>query len=234
MKVLVKGLAFDKISKDDAANRVLELAKGKTGAYIVTPNTEILARTGDRDFLAVLQGADLVCCDGIGVSLMSFFKGHPLGRVTGMELAQKVLELAAMSDIPVFLYGAKPGVAEKAMENLLTKYRSLNIKGVCHGYVEEDLALSFIRQSGARIVLVCTSSPKQEYFVKKACDGGVSAVFLALGGVLDVLSGDKRQAPKIFCQLGLEWAYRFAKEPFRIKRFVKTVIKGHTQAKIYK
>ena len=64
MKVLVKGIEFDKISLEKAADRVLELAKGDKGAYVVTPNTEILARAADKNFSAVLSEADLVLCDG--------------------------------------------------------------------------------------------------------------------------------------------------------------------------
>ena len=234
MKVLVKGIEFDKISVEKAAGRVLELAKSNTGAYVVTPNTEILARAADKDFSAVLSGADLVLCDGVGVSAMALFKGRCLPRVTGMGLAEILLKKAADHKIPVFLYGAKEGVAKRARKKLEERYQGLVIEGVCNGYEREDVATELIRQSKARIVFVCTSSPKQEFFAKKAIESGINAVFLAFGGALDVLSGDKRRAPRIFRILGLEWAYRFAKEPFRVKRFVKTVASSHKKPKIYK
>lgn len=224
MKVLVKGIAFDKISVEKAVNMVLELAKSNTGAYVVTPNTEILARAADKNFSAVLSGADLVLCDGVGVSAMAFFKGRYLPRVTGMDLAEKLLEKAADHKIPVFLYGSKESVAKRARKKLEERYQGLVIAGVCNGYEREEVATELIHQSKAKIVFVCTSSPKQELFAEKATKNGINAVFLALGGALDVLSGDKRRAPKIFRTLGLEWAYRFAKEPFRIKRFLKNVV----------
>lgn len=226
MKVLVKGIAFDKVSVEDAADKVWDLIKSEKGAYVVTPNMEILARASDTAFSAVLSGADLVLCDGIGVSALALMSFRYLPRVTGIDLAQKLLEKAAVLRVPVFLYGAAPGVAVRAKDKLEAKYQGLGIVGVCHGFEREDIALDLIRKSKARMVLVCTSCPKQEFFAGKASQNGISAVFLALGGVLDVFSGDKKRAPKAFRVLGLEWAYRFAKEPWRIKRFAKSLKDG--------
>ena len=226
MKVTLWGIAFDKLTVEKAAHKVLELTKSEKGAYVVTPNTEILARARDTDFSAVLSGADLTLCDGVGVSALALARFRYLPRVTGIDLAEKLLEKAAKQKIPVFLYGAAPGVAKRAKDKLEAKYQGLGIVGVCHGFESEDLALDLIRQSGAKIVFVCTSCPKQEFFARKASQNGINAVFLALGGVLDVFSGDKKRAPKAFRVLGLEWAYRFAKEPWRIKRFAKSLKVG--------
>lgn len=231
MKVSVKGIAFDKLSVDDAVNAVLDLVKDARSGYVVTPNTEILARAKDERFWAALAQADLVLCDGIGVSAMSLMKLRYLPRVTGVGLAEKLLFEAAKLKIPVFLYGAKEGVAQKARKNLEKRYKGIKIVGVCNGYEREDVAFELIRKSSAKIVFVCTSSPKQEYFAQKAAQNEYLAVYLALGGVLDIFSGEKKRAPKIFQKLGLEWAYRFASEPFRIKRFVKTVAGSYFKTK---
>lgn len=234
MKVFVRGIAFDKLSVDLAARAVIGLIENGCGGYVVTPNTEIMARARDAEFSDVLSGADLVLCDGVGVSFVSFLSGRYLPRVTGIDLAENLLEKAAKQQIPVFLYGAKYGVASRACQNLERTYQGLAVVGVCHGYEREEVALDLIRQSGAKLVFVCTSSPKQEFFARKAAKSQISAVFVALGGALDLFSGDKKRAPKIFRVLGLEWVYRFAKEPFRIKRFVKTVTLSRNKPKIYK
>jgi N-acetylglucosaminyldiphosphoundecaprenol N-acetyl-beta-D-mannosaminyltransferase len=61
-------------------------------------------------------------------------------------------------------------------------------------------------------------SPKQETFIIKYMDRLNVKVFMGVGGSFDVISGEVNRAPKWMINLGLEWLYRVAKEPFRIKR----------------
>ena len=44
---------------------------------------------------------------------------------------------------------------------------------------------------------------------------------MALGGSLDVYSGNVKRAPKLFIKLNLEWFYRLLREPKRIGRMMK-------------
>ena len=46
-----------------------------------------------------------------------------------------------------------------------------------------------------------------------------------MGGSFDVLSGMKKRAPKFFVKYNLEWLYRIATEPKRLKRFWNNNIK---------
>lgn len=228
MKVFLKGIGFDKLDAEKAADKVVSLINAGRSGYVVTPNTEILARARNKAFLGALLGADVVLCDGIGVSILALMRGKILHRATGIEFSEKILKKAAEFKIPIFLYGAKENVVLSACENIERIYQGIEIVGVCDGFVSEDIAVNMIRKSGANIVFVCTSSPKQEFFAQKAAkisaQNGEYRMFLALGGVLDIYSGNKARAPKIFQRLGLEWAYRFASEPIRIKRFFKTLI----------
>ena len=43
---------------------------------------------------------------------------------------------------------------------------------------------------------------------------------MGVGGVFDIFAGELKRAPKWMISLGLEWLYRVAKEPFRIKRLM--------------
>ncbi len=223
MKVFVKGIAFDRMGAAFAAETIISLVGRKKSAYVVTPNTEILARAKNKAFYDVLSGADVVLCDGIGVCALALMRGKILKRATGIDTAQILLKKCAEHEVSVFLYGAKEEILQKARQNLELCYQGLRIVGACNGFVSEELAVKLINDSCAKIVFVCTSSPKQEFFAQKAAmeDGG--RVYLALGGVLDIFSGQKKRAPKILQRLGLEWSYRFICEPVRIKRFIKNV-----------
>ena len=46
------------------------------------------------------------------------------------------------------------------------------------------------------------------------------AVMIGVGGLLDVLAGDKSRAPERFQRLGLEWLYRLYREPRRFHRML--------------
>ena len=44
---------------------------------------------------------------------------------------------------------------------------------------------------------------------------------VGLGGALDVFAGRVERAPEVWRRLGLEWAYRLKKEPWRAGRMAR-------------
>ena len=131
MRIAVKGVGFDPVTLGEAADRCRGLMAEAGGHYVVTPNPEIvwLARQMP-ELKAALNGADLVIPDGIGIIYAARILGTPLKeRVPGIELTEALLSYAASADLPVFLLGAKPGVAERAGENLHEKHPGLRVVG---------------------------------------------------------------------------------------------------------
>lgn len=224
MRIAVKGIGFDDLRMDEAVSRALALTEEPGGHYIVTPNPEMvwLARSGG-EFAAALNAADLVVPDGIGIIYASRILGTPLKeRVPGFELTQKLLAAAAERALPVYLLGAKPGVAERAAENLRGTYPGLNIVGMGDGYFKDDgPVLDRIRSSGARIALVCLGFPRQELWMARYREELGQLLMLGVGGSMDVFAGDVERAPEAWCRAGLEWLYRLIKQPSRIKRQIK-------------
>ena len=224
MRVPVKGVGFDRVTLAEAAETAEALLDAPGGHYVVTPNPEIvwLARTR-QDLAAAVNGADLVIPDGIGIIYAARILGTPLPeRVPGIELAQALLSRAAERDLPVYLLGAKPGVAERAAENLRASYEGLRVVGCGDGYFAEDgPVLESIRASGARLVLVCLGFPRQELWMAAHRDDVGDALMLGIGGSMDVFAGDVLRAPEAWCRAGLEWLYRLLKQPSRIKRMIK-------------
>ena len=45
-----------------------------------------------------------------------------------------------------------------------------------------------------------------------------SAVWIGVGGTLDVFAGRVNRAPQFFQKVGMEWFYRLVTDPSRIKR----------------
>ena len=124
MRIDVLGVGFDNLTLDEAIERGAGLAAGEKFSYAVTPNPEflLLAKKNEK-FRAVLNGADLVLADGIGVVKAASILGRPLkGKVPGIDFASGLLGRMARSGERLFLLGAKPGIAETAAANLQKQY----------------------------------------------------------------------------------------------------------------
>lgn len=224
MRIDVLGVGVDSLTGGEAVARAAELAAGNKFSYAVTPNPEfILLAKKDEEFRTVLNGADLVVADGIGVVKAAQILGRPLkAKVPGIDLAEGLCVELAKSGGKLFLLGAKPGVAQTAGENLAKKYPGLTICGVYDGYFKDNApVVEAIRASGADVVFVCLGAPKQElWMVEHGPKTGVK-LMLGLGGSLDVFAGTVERAPQGWQRLGLEWLYRLLKEPKRIGRMAK-------------
>ena len=64
----ILGVGFDAVTVDGAVTRALELIGARAGAYVCTPNPEIvmMARK-DPALMAAVNGADMVLPDGVGI-----------------------------------------------------------------------------------------------------------------------------------------------------------------------
>ena len=202
----------------------MDLVRAPGAHYVVTPNPEIVeVCREDPAVMDIVNRADLVLADGIGVIKGAAMLGTPLkGKVPGIEFAAGLLGKLAKEGRSVYLLGAKPGVAELAGKRLSGQYPGLKIAGTHDGYFQEDApVVEDIRASGADVVLVCLGAPKQEkWMAKNGADTGAH-LLCGLGGSLDVFAGVVERAPKFWCDHGLEWLYRLLKEPRRAGRMMK-------------
>ena len=224
MRVNILGVGFDNFTMDQAVDEGIRLIHSDGAHYVVTPNPEIVEICREREEVrAVVNRADLVLADGIGVIYGGKILGTPLvGRVPGVEFAQRLMERMARGGETLFLLGAKPGYADQAAENLRRKYPGLRIVGTNDGYFQDDGPVAEkIRDSGAQVVFVCLGAPKQEFWMEKNGAATGANLLIGLGGCLDVFSGNVKRAPVAFQKLGLEWFYRLLKDPRRIGRMAK-------------
>ena len=220
----VLGVGFDSLSLEEAVAAGIELMDKPGFHYAVTPNPEfILSAKKDEAFRTVLNGADLVLPDGIGVIYAAKILGRPLtGRVTGVDFAQGLMASMAATGKRLFLLGAKPGVAEQAADKLRQAHPGLIICGTHDGYFQEDApVIEAIQNARADAVFVCLGAPRQELWMAQNGPATGAKLAIGLGGCLDVFSGNVQRAPEAMQKLGLEWLYRLLKEPKRIGRMAK-------------
>ena len=224
MRIDVLGVGFDNLTMAEAVAEGMRLVNSDGFHYVVTPNPEIVEVCRENpEAMTVVNGADLVLPDGIGVVKGAAMLGTPLkGRVPGIEFAAGLMAEMAKSGKKLYLLGAKPGVAELAAEKLRGNFSGLQIVGIHDGYFKEDGPIvEDIRQSGADVVFVCLGAPKQEFWMTKNGPASGAHLMCGLGGSLDVFAGVVERAPKFWCDHGLEWFYRLCKEPKRIGRMMK-------------
>ena len=143
MKTDILGVAFDALTLDEAEERADALLRSGTGGYIVTANPEIVLHCReDAAYAAAVNGAALVLADGVGDLCAARILGTPLPeRVTGADLVPRLLSRLAQRSGSVFLYGARPGVAQRAGEKLKNAYPGLRIAGAENGYISDETAL---------------------------------------------------------------------------------------------
>lgn len=224
MRTDVLGVGFDNMTIDEAVDRALALIEEKLAAYVVTPNPEIVQICRkDAAVSGAVAGAALVLPDGIGVIYAAKILRRPLReRVAGTDFAEKLMERMSIAGKSVFLFGAKPGVADMAARNLERKYPGLVIAGTKCGYFEDDgPIIEAINASNPDFLIVGLGVPKQELWMASRRDRLRVGLMGGFGGSIDVWAGTVSRAPLGWQKAGLEWLYRLLKEPKRINRQMK-------------
>lgn len=221
----ILGVQFGPHGVDEAAEYILKLTEKDGFHYVFTPNSEIvMAATGDKQFETILNSADLLTADGIGVIYASKILGNPISeRASGYDISLVLLEKMASSGKTLYLFGAAPGVALTAKKNIEEKYPGIKIAGTHDGYfdeAEEKKIVEDINLKKPDLLFVCLGSPKQEKWIFENKDRLDAKVAMGLGGCLDVYAGNVKRAPDIYIKLGLEWLYRLMKEPKRFFRML--------------
>lgn len=223
---------FDKIYKKNKSEFYNELEEKLTNdkkQFIITANPETIMYSEKNDELrnAVMDKDTLVVADGIGIVKGAKKLNYNINQtIPGIDIAVKLMELGSTYNKKIFLFGAKKEIIEKMKEVIKNKYNNLEIVGAVDGYVEnKDKIFEDIKKCEPDIILVALGIPQQECLIYKHLDELNKGIFVGVGGSFDVISGDKKRAPKIFIKLKLEWLYRILKEPKRLKRFFNSNIR---------
>ncbi|MBR2615189.1 MAG: WecB/TagA/CpsF family glycosyltransferase [Clostridia bacterium] len=207
--------------------------------FVVTANPEaFMFGETDPEVHAILTDSKVdVVADGIGIVKGAGMLGITLPeRIPGVDIAEALMQMGHEEKKSIFLLGAKEEVLEAMKRVLAERFPDLVVKGAINGYVpDKDAAMDEICKAAPDIVLVALGIPAQEKLIYRHLSDFKKGIFVGVGGSLDVLSGTKERAPQFFIKHNLEWAYRIAKEPKRLKRFynsnVKFIFKVRKEAK---
>lgn len=224
-KVNIMGVNFDPVSPVEALEKSISFLRNDKTALIVTPNPEIIMEASkNTKLLSVLNHADLVLADGIGVIYASkILKKNLKERVTGIDLMESLLVHLSKTEKSFFLLGAKEGHAKSAADNIEKKYSGIKCVGYHHGYFEDgdSKIIDLINDSRPDVLFVGLGSPRQEIWAYDNLKILNTSICLCIGGAIDVFGGKVKRAPKWISKIGFEWLYRLIKQPSRFKRMLK-------------
>lgn len=206
-----------------------ELLEKLDRGVLVTPNLDHLVKLQrDEEFLQCYQKAEWVVCD----SRILYFCSKLLPTsfpeaIPGSSFFESYyLYHKDDADCRIFLLGAREGVAAKAMERINGRVGRQIVVGAhspSFGFEKKEdenrEIARIINASGANVVLVGVGAPKQEkWIMTHKCEMPGVRLWMALGATIDFEAGNIKRAPRLVQKLGMEWFYRFCKEPRRLFR----------------
>jgi len=217
--VLVDGVPVRGVTLAGLVDEIVGLTRTSGTDVLVGVNAHVtnLARH-DPELRRFLAGTTLNYPDGQSVLWAAHLLGTDMPeRVATTDLALPLVAAAARAGLPLYFYGGRPGVAERAAARMREHAPTADIR-VSHGYVRDEAALlRDIDAHGTRILLVGLGDPLQERWVARH-RGELPPVVLTCGGLFDWLSGEHRRAPEWMIHRGLEWLWRLMIEPRRLAR----------------
>ncbi|MCF7875755.1 WecB/TagA/CpsF family glycosyltransferase [Candidatus Bipolaricaulota bacterium] len=227
------GTTFNAIDLKRTKEKLLELTGSKKTNYVATPDVTAVIRAENDEFLeGAFTRADVVTPDGFGLIWAANVHGLPLrSRVAGIDILEEIFQ--ADQEITAYLLGSRPGVAEKAGENITRDYENVEICGSHHGYISNGdckSVIAEINEENPDLLLVGMGVPKQENWIIENLEKVDAKVVMGVGGSFDVISGNLPRAPRWMREKGLEWLYRIRLEP---RRLTKARLIPYFMAKVY-
>lgn len=221
----------------ESMEELLKSIKNFEKLHIVSGNPQILLNGLQNAVLLenFTSKDSIIIPDGISTVICSKIVRQPVKeKIAGIEVMDNIIKQCEKENQGIYLLGSTKETLDMCNINLRTKYRKLNILGSHDGYFDlnncEEILME-IEKVKPQVLFVAMGCPRQEMFIIKYMDRLPCKVFMGVGGSFDIIAGNLKRAPEWMINLGLEWLYRVAKEPFRIKRlsaipkFILMVIK---------
>lgn len=226
-RIHILGTPIDNLTMEETLDIVDKAIKNQGHIHHTVVNAgKIVSMHENAELKESVTEADLINVDGQAVVWVSRLFNTPLKeRVAGIDLMERLVELAYRKKYRIFFFGAKEEVVTKLVNMYSEKYSPEIIAGYKNGYFkkeEERTIAEQIAASNPNILFVAISSPVKENFLYHNKDllSKVNLI-MGVGGSFDVIAGYVKRAPVWMQKIGLEWLFRVYQEPRRmLKRYV--------------
>ena len=217
------GVRVDVVDTLQLCERIVALARHEKRKKVMYLNTDCsLIALRDASYRKVLNSADLVYADGVGIVWGAKVFGETLpGRSTGADFIYRLCRMFAEHNLSVYLLGAEPGIVERAAERMQAVTPGLKVAGTMHGYFdqrEHASVIENINKAEPDVLLVGFGAPMQELWIHDHHDELQVAVMWGVGGLFDFVSGKNWRGPQWLLDMGFEWLCRLFSEPRRLWR----------------
>lgn len=226
----ILGVGISIVNMDSARDYLFNNLNNARGKYICAANAHTTVMASKDDSYRIIQNSSfLTLPDGKPLSVIGKKRGYKdIDRVTGPDFLEEILKETENTDNKHYFYGTSEEELNRFIDVIKEKYPSLNIVGIEPSKFreltedEENQLIEDVNKSNVDFVWIALGAPKQEIFCSKLSNK-TNAVWIGVGGALNVISGVIPRAPKWMQDHGLEWLYRLSKEPKRLfKRYLVT------------
>lgn len=180
----------------------------------------------DAAYRSVLRGPGVTFPDGVPVSWLMRLRNPRARVVRGPDLFCSVIDQGQSAKLRHFFLGTTPATLARLTAELSVRYPNVTIAGTFapgFGAMDDKFlseVVSEVAEAEADIVWVALGTPRQD-FLTAQMTGLVSLPCVGVGAAFDFVAGTVREAPVWLRGSGLEWAYRWSREPRRLtKRYV--------------
>jgi UDP-N-acetyl-D-mannosaminuronic acid transferase (WecB/TagA/CpsF family) len=189
----ILGVEISVARQREAIEFLLARLAARVPTRVAFANANLLTTLSSQPGGARLLDGFLVLNDGIAVDLASvaLYRRWFPENLNGTDLVPALLATAPRGT-KVFLYGAKPDVLAKTA--------------------------ALLAEARPDIVLVALGNPLQEGWIATHAAGIGAPLAIGVGALFDFMTGTVPRAPVPMRRLRLEWLYRWAQEPGRLRR----------------
>lgn len=220
----VLGVRVSAINMEQAVELADQWIQARRPGYIcVTGVHGVMEAQRHFDFREILNQAMMNTPDGMPMSWVGRLQGFSdMDRVFGPDFMLELCRISLKHGYRHFLCGGQPGVAEKLKAVLEEKFPGIRIVGTyCPPFrelspAEENTLLGRVHDSGADILWVGLSTPKQERFMAHYLDRFQVPLLVGVGAAFDFHTGRLRDCSQWIKRAGLQWLHRLFQDPKRL------------------
>lgn len=220
----VWGVPFTPVTYEQSIDLIDQQVQSDLPGYFITANMQYVMLTDQYPSLQqVNEDASFIIADGMPIVWRSRSMDTPIPeRVAGSDQIYSIAELAARRGYRVFFLGGAEGVAQEAADVLKERFPGLQVVGVesppfrTQTDAEEAELADRIRIARPDILLVALGQPKGELWIHRWYQRLGVPLSVQLGGSFNFVTGRVTRAPRWIARIGMEWLYRFYREPRRL------------------
>jgi N-acetylglucosaminyldiphosphoundecaprenol N-acetyl-beta-D-mannosaminyltransferase len=223
MYCTICGFHIVRCGVDSCLDDILQRARTGEGAWLVTLNTEMLARCArDASYHELIRQADIITADGMPLIWASRYKkggGRAIaGRTTGVDMVDAYLRAP---QIPAYaVIGGQDPTATLARYGPSAREACRYLFDGKVDLSDEQLSqfVKALEEQAVRVVFIALGVPKQDRLALQLRTLMPHLVVMGIGGTFEILGPMGGRAPRWMQGAGLEWLYRLSKEPGRLWR----------------